>query len=47
MSGNSLNHRACPDEDIRDAKTDNDRRKHHHVLKLVRHFSSFMCSLLV
>jgi hypothetical protein len=37
MSGNPLNHRAYPDENVRDAKTDNDRRKHHHMLKLIVH----------
>jgi len=47
MSGNPLNHRAYTDENVRDAKTNNDRRKHHHMLELVRHFSSFMCGLLV
>jgi hypothetical protein len=47
MSGDPLDRRAYPDEDISDAKADNDRRKHHYVLELVRHFSSFMCGLLV
>ncbi len=40
MSGNALDGRAYPDEDIGDAKTDNDRRKHHHMLELIVHWSA-------
>src|ERR1700730_15138966 len=37
MAGIPLNRRAHPDENVGDAKTDDDRRKHHHVLKLIVH----------
>ena len=47
MSGNPLNDRTYADENVCDAKTDNDRRKHHHMLELVCHFNSFACGLFV